>query len=83
MRRFFLISNLILTTWNAYSQNNLTPELLWKLGRVSAVGITKDNKGVVYALSIPNVDENKNNRRLYYISLTGGTPRLVADSNSL
>jgi dipeptidyl aminopeptidase/acylaminoacyl peptidase len=61
----------------------MTPELLWKLGRVSAVGITKDNSGVVYAVSTPDVDQNKSSRKLYYLSLSGGTPRQIADSESL
>jgi hypothetical protein len=52
MKKLIFISSLIVTTFNALAQNNMTPELLWKLGRVSAVGITKDDSGVVYALSI-------------------------------
>ena len=61
----------------------MTPELLWKLGRVSGVGITKDKSGVVYAVSIPDVEQNKSNRKLYYISLKGGNARAIADSEKL
>jgi len=61
----------------------MTPELLWKLGRVSGVGITKDKTGVVYAVSTPDIEQNKNNRRLYYISLKGGNARAIADSEHL
>lgn len=82
MRKLFFISSLIIT-FHAYSQNNMTPELLWKLGRVSAVGISKDNSGVVYAVSTPDVEQNKSSRKVYYISLTAGTTRLVADSENL
>jgi len=83
MKKNFFLFSLIVTVINVYSQNNMTPELLWKLGRVSGVGITKDNSGVVYAVSTPDVDQNKSSRKLYYISLKGGTPRLVADSENL
>lgn len=61
----------------------MTPELLWKLGRVSAVGITKDNSGVVYAVSTPDMDQNKSIRKTYFISLNGGKPKVVADSEQL
>jgi len=83
MKKTVLIISLIIVVTNIYSQNNMTPELLWKLGRVSAVGITKDNNGVVYAVSTPDVDQNKSNRKLYYISLNGGSPRQVYDSEQL
>lgn len=82
MKKFFLFV-FITIVFNAYSQNNMTPELLWKLGRVSAVGIAKDNSGVVYAVSTPDVEQNKSSRKLYFISLNGGTPRQIADSESL
>ncbi|MBO9682837.1 MAG: S9 family peptidase [Flavisolibacter sp.] len=83
MKKLICISSLIIIVLNGQTQNNMTPELLWKLGRVSAVGITKDNSGVVYAVSTPDVDQNKSNRKLYYISFKGGTARAVADSEQL
>jgi len=83
MRTSLLISSLILVAIAARSQKNMTPELLWKLGRVSAVGITKDNSGVVYAVSTPDMDQNKSIRKTYFISLKGGTPRIIADSEQL
>jgi hypothetical protein len=33
---------------SAMAQNVMSPETLWKLGRVSALGISKDSKNVVY-----------------------------------
>jgi dipeptidyl aminopeptidase/acylaminoacyl peptidase len=83
MKKTFFLFSFIILVLSAYSQNSMTPELLWKLGRVSAVGITKDNSGVVYAVSIPDVDQNKSNRKLYFISLKGNTVRQVADSENL
>ncbi|HWI89869.1 MAG TPA: S9 family peptidase [Flavisolibacter sp.] len=83
MKKKLLLSIFVFIVCNAYSQNNITPELMWKLGRVSAVGITKNNGGVVYAVSTPDVDQNKISRKLYYLSLNGETPRQIADSESL
>ncbi|TDH28841.1 S9 family peptidase [Segetibacter sp. 3557_3] len=61
---------------------NLTPEMLWKLGRVSAVGISKDRLNVVYTVSTPAVELNKSNKKTYLISLDGGLAKEIADSNS-
>ena len=83
MKRSLFITGLIIFSCAAHSQTSMTPELLWKLGRVSAVGITKDNSGVVFTVSTPDVDQNKSNRKVYFISLKGGTPRQVADSEAL
>ena len=42
---FLTISMIGLT---ATAQNVMTPELLWQLGRVSPLGITKDGKNIIY-----------------------------------
>ncbi len=47
------------------AQNKLTPEKLWQLGRVSALGLTKDKQFVLYSVAIPNMDENKSKRKSY------------------
>ncbi|MGZ3880214.1 MAG: S9 family peptidase [Flavisolibacter sp.] len=73
----------LLIVSTAFTQTNLTPELLWKLGRVNAVGITRDNSGVVYSVSTPDIEQNKNVRKVYYISFNGGAPRPVSDSEIL
>lgn len=82
-RSFYIGSSLILVSLNAISQTNMTPELLWKLARVSAIGISTDDSGVVYAVSTPDISQNRSNRAVYYISLKGGNPRQVADSETL
>jgi dipeptidyl aminopeptidase/acylaminoacyl peptidase len=61
----------------------LTPELLWKLGRVSGLGVSKDGNYVIYSVSTPNVETNKNSRETYRIPITGGTPEKLANADSL
>jgi hypothetical protein len=56
------------------SQNKMTPELLWKLGRVSALGISKDGKWLVYSVNTPDWEANKGIRKLYIIPVNGGSP---------
>jgi dipeptidyl aminopeptidase/acylaminoacyl peptidase len=61
----------------------MTPELLWKLGRVSGLGISKDGKYVLYAVSTPDADANKSKRKSYMIPVTGGTAMEVNNPDSL
>ena len=42
MNRKLLLLILITMSMNAVAQNVMTPELLWKLGRVTPLGISKD-----------------------------------------
>ncbi|OQY92294.1 MAG: S9 family peptidase [Sphingobacteriales bacterium UTBCD1] len=74
---------LLVTTLFAFSQPKMTPELLWKLGRVSGMGMSKDGKSVIYSVSIPDWQANKSNRYYYMIPADGGTPVEVKDPESL
>ncbi|RAR71744.1 dipeptidyl aminopeptidase/acylaminoacyl peptidase [Flavobacterium aciduliphilum] len=70
------------------AQQVLTPELLWKLGRISVIGISKDKKNIVYKVATPVMEENKSVSKYYTIPITGGvatelkeTKELVTDKN--
>ncbi len=67
----------------ASAQQVLSPELLWKLGRVSVLGISKDGKSVVYKVAIPSVEENKSNSKFYIIPVNGGNATEVKDTKDL
>jgi dipeptidyl aminopeptidase/acylaminoacyl peptidase len=56
----------------ATAQNKMTPELLWKLGRVAGLGITKDKQFVVFAVNQPDVQGNTSNSKYYKIPIAGG-----------
>lgn len=62
----------ILLSFSVKAQSIMTPELLWQLGRVSPIGITKDGKQFIYSVSTPNVTENKSARKTFSIPLQGG-----------
>jgi dipeptidyl aminopeptidase/acylaminoacyl peptidase len=79
---------IVLLPFIALAQTNqgkelLTPELLWKLGRVSGMGISKDGQYVLYSVSTPNVEANKSTRNTYRIPLHGGPPEIVTNADSL
>ena len=67
----------------AQAQNVLTPEQLWKLGRVSGKGLSKDKKYVVYTVTTPSVDENKSSSKTYVIPIGGGNAVLASNADSL
>jgi dipeptidyl aminopeptidase/acylaminoacyl peptidase len=83
MKKIFLVQSLVLSVFICSAQNVLTPEAMWKLGRVSGVGLARDGKGVVYAVSIPDIEQNKSVRKLYLMPLAGGEARPVYDSEKL
>ena len=74
---------LLLASATSWSQENMSPELLWKLGRVSPVGMTKEGNALVYAVSTPNMEQNKSTRKLYRISLDGGMATEIPDTAQL
>lgn len=54
--------------------DRMSPELLWKLGRVSGGSPSPDGKNIVYGVTYYDVEANKGNRDLYLVPLAGGTP---------
>jgi dipeptidyl aminopeptidase/acylaminoacyl peptidase len=64
----------------AMAQNTMSPELLWKLGRVTALGLSKDEKNIVYKVAIPDVKENKSNAKYYILPVNGGNSTEVTST---
>jgi len=71
-----IVSTMGLTT---AAQKTMTPEMLWTLGRVSTLGISKDGKAIVYKVSTPDMAENKSNSKFYTIPVGGGNATEVTD----
>jgi dipeptidyl aminopeptidase/acylaminoacyl peptidase len=74
---------LLMMSLTAMAQNVMTPELLWKLGRVTPLGISKDGKNVVYKVTTPSVQENKSDSKFYILPVNGGNPTEVKDTAAL
>jgi len=67
----------------AQAQNLLTPETLWKLGRVSGKGLSKDGKFVIFTVGTPNIAANKIDSKTYKIPFSGGEAVLVTNTDEL
>lgn len=83
MKKQFLSIILIMAGLSLSAQEVMTPELLWKLGRISPLGISKDGKSIIYKVSTPSVEENKSNSVFYSIPVTGGKATVIENASDL
>ena len=65
------------------AQVPLTPETMWKLGRVSGLGISNDQKKILFSVSTPDMVNNKSNKKTYSIPVNGGIPAEIASIDAL
>jgi dipeptidyl aminopeptidase/acylaminoacyl peptidase len=65
------------------AQTTMSPELLWKLGRVTALGISKDGKNVVYKVATPSIEDNKSNSKYYTIPVSGSIATEIKDTKDV
>lgn len=79
MKKILTLTLFALSMNSVIAQNVLSPELLWKLNRVSALGISKDGKNIIYKVSTPAVEENKLNSKYFSIPVEGGNAIEVSD----
>ncbi len=82
MRKLSLIV-LFFSPLLSVAQNLLTPELLWKLGRVSASGVSKDKQLVIFSLSTPDAALNKSTKKTYAVPINGGNAYEISNADSL
>jgi dipeptidyl aminopeptidase/acylaminoacyl peptidase len=81
MKRIIFFSLIVLPALT-FSQNKITPELLWQLGRVNAIGISKDKKYVVYSVSTPDAAQNKSSSKTYRIPVAGGNAEEINNADT-
>ncbi len=84
MKHIILVLVGVLVQMNCLlAQNVMTPELLWQLGKVSAIGITKDEKSIVYQVKTYDAAANEGSSNQYQISVDGGKPTEIIDGELL
>lgn len=66
-----------------FSQDKMTPELLWQMGRVSPIDITTDGESLVYSVTNPNMIENKSEKTFHKVSLKGGSSEVLSEYESI
>ena len=66
----------------AFAQNKYTPELLWKLGRVSEPQLSPDGKYVLYSVRTYDLATNKGNSDIWRMDASGSNAmKLAATAN--
>ena len=75
-----LISLVTIMTLNSLqAQQPLTPEKLWQLHRVSAIGLSQDTQYVLLSVSTPNIAENTFRKEYYKLAVKGGVPIPISE----
>ena len=70
--KYFLSALLLFGGIASAQKSNLTPEMLWKLGRVAGTGIAKDGRHYLYSVAYPDMDANKIGHENYIVDIKGG-----------
>ncbi|WP_026357618.1 S9 family peptidase [Empedobacter brevis] len=83
MNRFSILVASILMTTTAMGQKVMTPELLWQVKKVAPVGVTKDQKNLIYKVTSTDVKTQEDTSKTYIISLAGGKASEIEDYKTL
>jgi len=82
MKRF-LITCLVCLPVISFSQSTMSPELLWHLGRLAPIGLSKDKQYVLYSVSTPDISANKMNTKSYRIPVAGGVAEEINRTDTM
>jgi dipeptidyl aminopeptidase/acylaminoacyl peptidase len=59
------------------TDDRMTPELLWSIGRVSDPQVSPDQKSVLFGVKWYDIAENQGNRELYLMNIDGSGQRQI------
>src|SRR5690554_1078590 len=72
MRNILLFISLTLSSSLMIAQQKMTPELLWKVERLSVKGVGEEGSTLYYEVITPNIKENSFDSKYYKIPVAGG-----------
>ena len=71
---------LLVTTATSFAQERMTPELLWRLGRLGGAAVSSDGSRAVYAVRHYDLAENAGTSSVHVVDVESGATRtLVRD----
>ncbi|MCA1763454.1 MAG: prolyl oligopeptidase family serine peptidase [Cryomorphaceae bacterium] len=73
---------LLITPVLSTAQQTMSPEMLWSLGRVSAVGISEDQTGFVYKVTTPDIEENSFTTETFLIDFRTGSSSKIESADA-
>ncbi|WP_299389919.1 S9 family peptidase [uncultured Gelidibacter sp.] len=72
MKKALLIMSLIVSSNAVIAQQKMTPELLWKVQRLSVKGLDKAGSTIYLEVKTPNIQENNFDSKYYKMPVNGG-----------
>lgn len=72
MNRLYTFLLIVLCSFTAASQGVMTPDLLWKLGRVGGGALSPDGNALVFGVTRYSIDDNKGESNLFLIDVASG-----------
>jgi dipeptidyl aminopeptidase/acylaminoacyl peptidase len=81
MKKYFLIliASLIIMDTDAQIKQNMSPETLWKLGRLGSQDITPDGKQILFGVTQYNMAQNKSELNFYTVPVAGGQTQQITN----
>lgn len=67
----------------SFASELMTPEKLWQIKRVSAMGLTHDQQHLVYKVTTPDIHANGFESRYYQVPIAGGISVLIDSPHGL
>ncbi|MCX7552513.1 S9 family peptidase [Marinicella sp. S1101] len=61
----------------AFASEVMTPEKLWEVKRVSPLGLNQAKTHVIYKVTIPSVENNDFDNKVYQVSIADGSTQLL------
>lgn len=71
----------MLFSLSASAQTGMTPDLLWKLGRVSLDDVSPDGQHALYGITTYDMSKNKGERLIYRVATKGGVAERVSNKD--
>ncbi len=65
------------TTQTLAPNSILTPEILYKFGRISGIELSPDRQKILYGVSYTDVEKNKSNRELFTMNIDGSQKKQI------
>jgi hypothetical protein len=72
MKNIVILIGLMLSGSLMMAQQKMTPELLWQVERVSAMGLDKEGTTLFFSVKKPNIEENNFDSKYYKMPILGG-----------
>ena len=72
MKKIITSLSILALAFSVNAQQTMSVETLLQLGKVGAMGITKDGKSIIYSVRTYNAAEDKATTKIYKMPVTGG-----------